>query len=346
MYLHKLKRGSVLLFLVFLLSACEQQTKVKTYPFHFSEPVFGTTFNIKLSKLPETIDSKALKVNIRQRLDALNGQMSTYLPDSELSTFNRMQSTDWQVVSPPLFTVLKQAQLIAQSTEGAFDVTVGPLVNLWGFGPDPMSFNAPAEDGIALQMQKIGFQKLELDLAEYKIRKQQESLYVDLSAIAKGYAVDEIGLLLEQYGIKDYMVEIGGELRLRGHNINKQAWRIAVEKPAEGSRVIQKVLPLTDISLATSGDYRNYFEHEGVRFSHTIDPRTGKPISHKLASVTILSDTTMKADAWATALMVLGAEQGLAIAEKEHIAALFLEKTKDGFAEKASSSFLKILGKK
>jgi len=341
MYLENLKRGSVLLLLVFLLAACQQQQQAKKqYPLHFSDAIFGTTYTIKAPILAASIKNTELRQQITQLLDKLNAQMSTYQQDSELSQFNQSRSTEWQSVSTELYAVLKQAKVISELSKGAFDITVGPLVNLWGFGPDPMSFVAPEKAKIEQQLQKLGYQNLLLDDKTQSIKKLIPELYLDLSAIAKGYAVDQVAILLEKYGMLDYMIEIGGELSLRGHNINDQPWRIAVEKPAEGNRMIQKVLPLSDVSLATSGDYRNYFELEGVRFSHTIDPRTGKPITHKLASITILSDTTMKADALATALMVLGSEQGFELAEQQNIAALFIIKTDDGFVEKASSSFV------
>jgi thiamine biosynthesis lipoprotein len=203
-----------------------------------------------------------------------------------------------------------------------------------------MKYIAPNDGEITDKLLKVGFRFLHFDEKTKKVKKQNPELYLDLSGIAKGYAVDQVGLLLEKQGISNYMVEIGGELRLKGKNSKNKPWRIAIEKPSSDRQTIQKVLPLSDISLATSGDYRNFFEANGVRFSHTIDPRTGKPITHKLASITILSDTTMKADALATALMVLGADEGYRIAEEENIAALFIIKTKDGFVEKLSPSFL------
>ncbi|MEE9339255.1 MAG: FAD:protein FMN transferase [Methylococcaceae bacterium] len=344
MNLINLKRGTVLLFLVFLLSACEQQrASSKQYPLHYSDAIFGTSFTIKVSLLPSTLTTKELRLQIKQLLDELNGQMSTYQQDSELSKININQSSEWLTVSTALFSVLKQAKEISELTNGAFDVTIGPLVNLWGFGPDPMSFIAPEKIQIDKQLKKTGYKKILFDDKTHKIKKLEPELYIDLSAIAKGYAVDQVGLFLEKQGISNYMVEIGGELRLKGKNINNESWRIAVEKPTAEMGIIQKVLPLSNISLATSGDYRNFFESDGVRFSHTIDPRFGKPIKHKLASITILSDTTMKADALATALMVLGPAEGYKIAEKEKIAALFIIKTEDGFEEKASSFFLKKL---
>lgn len=343
MYFKILKRGSVLLLLVFLLSACQQQVEQTVYPLQYSDGIMGTSFTVKVSSLPDSVKSDEVKIQIKSLLDQLNGQMSTYQKDSELSVINQNTSSEWLAVSDSLYTVLKQADLISKMSNGAFDITVGPLVNLWGFGPDDMLFTAPVDEEITQQLLGVGFKNLLFDDEKKQIKKLNPSLYLDLSAIAKGYAVDRVGLLLETIGIKDYMVEIGGELRLKGLNSHQKPWRIAVEKPTAEKRMIQKVLPLTNISLATSGDYRNFFEVDGARFSHTIDPRTGKPITHKLASITILSDTTMKADALATALMVLGSEQGYQLAEKEKIAALFIIKTKDGFIEKASSSFVERL---
>ncbi len=339
MYFKKIKRGSVLLLLVFLFSACEQQENVKPYPLNYSDAIMGTSFTVKVSTMPDSIKADELKVKVKHLLDSLNAKMSTYQHDSELSVINRNQSIEWIAVSKPLFEVLLEAKKMFELSEGAFDITVGPLVNLWGFGPDDMSFKAPDNELIAEKLKKTGSKFLLLDNETQKIKKQIPELSLDLSAIAKGYAVDQVGMLLESQGIKDYMVEIGGELRLKGYNNRNQAWRIAIEKPTPEKRVIQKVLPLTDSSLATSGDYRNFFEVDGLRFSHTIDPRSGKPITHKLASITILSDTTMKADALATALMVLGSEQGMILAEQENIAALFIIKTEGGFIEKATSSF-------
>ncbi len=342
MTIKSIKRGAgfLSLFLVFLLTACNQSNQInKKYPFIYSDGIMGTRFNIKVSQLPDTVDANQLQQQIKQLLDLLNMQMSTYLPDSELSILNRSQSVNWQPVSVPLYEVLYKAKQVNKQSHGAFDVTVGPLVNLWGFGPDPMHFVAPAEKLITEKLKQTGSEYLFLNEENKSFKKGIPGLYIDLSALAKGYAVDQVALLLEKQGIQHYMVEIGGELRLRGHNVDGSPWRIAIEKPTVDRRMIQKILPVTNISMATSGDYRNFFEVDGVRFSHTIDPRTGSPITHKLASVTILSDTCMDADAWATALTVLGPEQGFELAEKRQIAALFIIKTADGFSEKSTSAF-------
>ncbi|MCK5727708.1 MAG: FAD:protein FMN transferase [Methylococcales bacterium] len=327
------------LIVFFLISCTESQNQPKRYPFIYSDGIMGTSFTIKATYLPETIPKDRLKKQIKQRLDELNGQLSTYQSQSALSLFNKSRETNWQSVSLSLLTVLNEAQRVSQLTGGAFDVTVGKLVNLWGFGVDPMNFTAPDEQQLAAVLSTTGYQHLSIQRKTKQIKKDIPTLYLDLSAIAKGYAVDEIGLLLEAHGLNDYMVEIGGEIRLKGQNIKGGGWNIALEKPIIEKRAIEKVISLTDISIATSGDYRNYFESEGVRYAHSIDPRTGRSIVHQLASVTILDKSTMTADALATAMMVLGHDIGYKLAQKHQIAALFIIKTADGFQEKSTDAF-------
>ncbi len=299
----------------------------------------GTSFSIKISAFPDNIPQKQLKLQIDSVLNDVNQRMSTYLENSEISRFNRSQSIEWQHSSEDLTRVLLEAKKVSDLTQGAFDVTVGPLVNLWGFGPDPRIYKAPEKDIIEQRLNQIGYKKLLIAKELKKIKKIVPDLYIDLSALAKGYAVDKVAELLETHGFLNYLVEIGGELRLKGKNINGNPWRIGIEKPVANGRLIQKILPVTDISMATSGDYRNYFEDDGVRFSHTIDPRTGQPIAHKLASVTIFAKTTIEADAIATAIMVLGPQEGFDFAEKYKIAAYFLIKTDDDFKEQSTLAF-------
>lgn len=333
------RAGLGLLFFL-LLSSCDmQQNSARPYPFEYSNSTMGTSFTIKVSQLPDAAETDSLQEKIDALLARINAQMSTYLPDSELSRFNASQSIEWQKTSPFLFKVLQKSKQVNALSMGAFDVTVGPLVNVWGFGTDPVRFDVPPQALIEQEQKRIGSQHLHLDEEKTSIRKDIAELYIDLSAVAKGYAVDKVAELLEQEGVKHYMVEIGGELRLKGSNIQHQPWKIAIEKPTADRRMIEKVLSISDIGMATSGDYRNFFEVDGVRYSHTIDPRTGRPVTHKLASVTVFSATTMDADAWATALTVLGPEQGFQLAEKKRIPALFIIKNGDGFVEKETVAF-------
>jgi FAD:protein FMN transferase len=329
------------LFLIILLSACDKiaEQKPQAYPYNAVGMTMGTSYNIKASKLPDSLTPKEITRQVKDLLGKVNGQMSTYQKDSELSLFNQNTSTDWVSVSPDFYEVVKEALKISKLSNGLFDVTVGPLVNLWGFGPEEMAAAAPDEALIKQRLNQIGYNHLTVKDDGLFIRKEILGLYVDLSGIAKGYGVDQVALLLERLGIMDYMVEIGGEIRVKGKNNQGQPWQIAVEKPTVEKRAIEKVLAITDTGMATSGDYRNYFEVDGVRFSHTIDPRTGRPINHKLASITILSDTSMEADALATAMMVLGPDEGYKFAEQNHIAAFFIIKSDKGFDEKMSSAF-------
>jgi thiamine biosynthesis lipoprotein len=335
------KRGlSLILILVFLLSGCASNNSVEKYPFNYSGPTMGTSFSVKASQLPEGVKVSRLEKLINRRLDEIDQRMSTFISDSEVSLINSSRSTSATFINPELEKVLLQAQEVSVLTEGAFDITVGPLVNLWGFGPDKTNNQAPKAEAIQQALKSVGYQKLVINTRVVTLRKTMPDVAIDLSALAKGYAVDEVAEVLDQQGITDYMVEIGGELHLKGKNLQGENWRIAIEKPnAETFGGRQRVLSITDIALATSGDYRNYFEQDGQRFAHTLDPRTGYPITHKLASVTVLSDTTMKADAWATALMVLGPEQGYNIAEKQNLAALFIIKTDQGFIERETPLF-------
>ncbi|MGB0734212.1 MAG: FAD:protein FMN transferase, partial [Pontibacterium sp.] len=278
-------------------------------------------------------------------LKLVNQQMSTYIADSELSLFNASARTDAVTVSSDLFNVLRLSRDIGEKTQGAFDVTVGPLVNLWGFGPQGRIEKAPNEEVIEDAINKIGLNQYALDNDKSTIQKMRADLYIDLSAVAKGFGVDQVASVLESFGIKGYLVEIGGELRAQGTKPEGESWLIAIESPDSTSRSVQKIIQVNDIAIATSGDYRNYFEEEGVRFSHTIDPSTGKPITHNLASVSVLMPTCAEADALATAFMVLGTEAAYSYALEHGIEAAFIYKSGSGFKELVTPGFSKYLVK-
>jgi thiamine biosynthesis lipoprotein len=224
-------------------------------------------------------------------------------------------------------------------TDGAFDITVGPLVNLWGFGPDDSRKEPPSAEAIDAAMLATGREYLHADCEVPAIRKDRAKLYIDLSAYAKGLAADDISTLLDSENIANYLVEIGGDLRARGHNASNAKWRIAIERPDQSGNTVEKIIHVHDLSVATSGDYRNFFEFEGRRYSHTIDPRTGRPVTHNLASATVLGESAAFADAMATAMMVLGPEAGMALAEREDIAADLLLRDSGAITEHMSSKF-------
>lgn len=301
-----------------------------------SGQTMGTSYHIKVVA-ESSLDKAALTERIQQVLDRIEARMSTYREDSELSRFNRLQTQDWFEVSEETAFVVSLAHQVSEQSNGAFDATVGPLVNLWGFGPDPSIHNAPASALIDERLQQIGYQAVQVRREPPSLSKQQPRI-LDLSAIAKGYAVDQLAELLAN-DFDGFMVEVGGELRLHGKKPGEEPWRIAIERPDVGSRKLQQVIEVGDNAIATSGDYRNYFEQDGVRFSHTIDPQTGRPISHRLASVTVVDPSCARADAFATAMMVLGDEKGLALATKLGLNVFFIVKSDEGFVEKHTPGF-------
>jgi thiamine biosynthesis lipoprotein len=281
-----------------------------------------------------------LKFAVEQRLEAIEQSMSTYRKNSEISLLNQSKVNEWQAVSKDLMFVLQAAQSVSELTQGVFDVTVGPLVNLWGFGPEYSLRDKPKQVEISnLLKQGVGYQFLKLDQNTLRVKKLKP-LKVDLSAIAKGYAVDSIAKILSEQGIENYLVEIGGELKASGYKPNKQQWRVAVEKPIldvlATQREIESVLPLFNIAIASSGDYRNYFEQDGIVYSHTINPKTGMPVSHGLASVSVLHDSCMQADALATAFMVLGPKKTLLLANEQGLPVLLIVREADGYSEHIS----------
>lgn len=307
--------------------------------FHATGSTMGTTYSIKISQSLSDADAQAMEQAIQSELQDVNAKLSTYQTDSELSRFNQSRSIEWHRVSGTLYEVVEAAQTISEQTGGAFDVTVGPLVNLWGFGPEFKPDVVPADSDIQTALLRVGYHYLTLNDGPGQIKKSHPDLYVDLSAIAKGYGVDRVAALIEAKGFLDYMVEIGGEVRCKGRNPSGSYWQIAIEKPLVGERTVQRIVPLADIAIATSGDYRNFFELDGVRYSHALNPVTGWPVRHDLTSVTVLAESSMLSDGWATAFMVLGAEKGYDLALQKNLAVLFVRSTQEGFREQATPAF-------
>jgi len=326
-----------LLLPIFLCVACSDSKLLPSYD--LAGNTMGTSFNITLVDPPAELDLEQLDTAIREILENVENIASTYRDDSELSRFNVNPSIEWVRVNTEFCRMVSAANDISFMTQGAFDITVGPLVNLWGFGPGNPDRQIPTSEEISAAKARVGFEALETDCNNSLMRKSSADVYVDLSGWAKGYAVDQVANLLDARKLTDYLVEIGGELKIRGHNAQQQNFSIAIEKPLPNKEMAYTLLRLSDVAVATSGDYRNYFEHEGQRYSHSIDPRTGHPVSNELAGVTVVSSNTAFADAAATAFLVLGLDNGLALAEKLKIAAYFLVRTDNGVEEKSSSQF-------
>ncbi|GJL53627.1 MAG: FAD:protein FMN transferase [Nitrospirales bacterium] len=299
----------------------------------------GTTYAVTIVDPSLQTSRSTIHMQIEQILARITMSMSTYHTDSELSQFNRNQTTQWVSVSPDLHRVVQEALQVGELSSGAFDVSIGPLVDLWGFGPSARQDTIPSDEAIRARLRAVGYAHLQVQDDPPAIRKTLPALSIDLSAIAKGYAVDQVAEYLTSLQFTNYLVEIGGELRAHGHNAQGNPWNVAIEQPMPRARSIQRVVRLKNHSVATSGDYRNFFERDGMRFSHTLNPITGKPVTHTLSSVTVISESSMKADALATALLVLGPVAGFALAEQEQIASLFLTIDKDGVHEKVTTGF-------
>ena len=326
--------------LLSLIAACGNRRLTE---YQLSGPTMGTTFSVKV--VTETqFDKDILREQIVAVLDDVDRHMSTYRPDSELAILNAAASTEWIPLSLRLCMALEDAIRLGSASDGAFDITVGPLVNLWGFGPGDVRLEPPSDDAIERAMASTGRDKLHVDCQRPAIRKERAGVKMDLSGYAKGLAGDEVAALLDETGISDYLVEIGGDLRTRGHNVNHEDWRIAIETPDPAGRNVEKIIQVSGLGVATSGDYRNFFEYQGRRYSHTIDPQTGRPVSHNLASVTVLGDSAAYADAMATALLVLGPDAGPEFAEREKIAAYFLSRNGEHFQGLPSSRFSELTG--
>jgi thiamine biosynthesis lipoprotein len=324
----------ILIVIIFtILMACSSPENQETY---ISGPTMGTTYNVKFVSV-DGVEQQKLKREIDQSLLNINQLMSTYIKDSELSRFNQWRSVEPFPMSAQTLDVLIEEKRLGVMSAGLLDVTIGPLVNLWGFGPQNRPEKVPTEKLIDTTRQKVGLDKLKIGTTWAS--KSHPDLYIDLSTIAKGYAVDKLAELLQTFSINNYLVEIGGEMRLAGQKASGKPWKIAIEKPETEQRSIQKIISVGDNAVATSGDYRNYYEQNGVRYSHLINPTTGYPIKHNLVSVTVIHASSMTADGLATALNVMGKEKALELAEKDGIAVLLITKEKDGFTEYTSSKF-------
>ncbi|MFC1760412.1 FAD:protein FMN transferase, partial [Candidatus Neomarinimicrobiota bacterium] len=292
--------------LIILFSGCKKQNQTIT----ISGNTMGTTYSIKIiDKLPQTIDIKNVKSKIDSVLQVVNQQMSTYIPDSEISRFNQLTSKDWFTISTDFYDVIVMAQEISRLTNGAFDITVGPIMDLWGFGGDltQNTWRPPTDQEIEEIKKSIRFNNIVVE--KNSIKKVNLDTKIDLNAIAKGYGVDVVFRLLRDLEYIDILVEIGGEVRCAGLNKDSESWRIGIDKPIldiiPGAE-LQTAISLDNKALATSGDYRNYFEYNGELYSHVINPVTGYPTRNNVASVSVIASDCMTADAFATALMVMG----------------------------------------
>jgi len=327
-----------LIALAIFLSGCEapgeKQIQVK-----LQGRTMGVAYHITYVDVAKNSEklAQARKRQIDKLLEVVNQQMSTYRADSELSTFNRSRETTPFSVSADTAKVVKESIRLAQLTSGKLDVTVGPLVNLWGFGPQMRPNELPSPQVIEQAKSIVGIEYLSV-VGDTLIKAIPE-LYVDLSTTAKGFGVDKIAQYLVAEGVVNYLIEIGGEVRAQGKPNPVREWAIAIEKPVSEHRAIQQVINPGNNGLATSGDYRQYFEQDGRRFSHIIDPDTAMPIDHKLVSVTVIHPSCMTADGLSTSVMLMGPIDGLKFVQAQNLAAFMIIKTDNGFEEVYTDAF-------
>ena len=336
----------LLVAMAFVLAGCDEGPAPVD---HLRGLTMGTSYSIRLGETIAAGEAEALEERIAARLQDINNAMSTWDADSEISRFNASRAVDWIPVSPEFAAVAAAAVEVGEQSGGAFDPTVGPLVALWGFGPGrsrEQATTVPTAADLADARKVTGYQFLEVRADPPALRKASlPALQLDLSGIAKGYAVDVIADLLESEGITSYLVEIGGEVRAGAAKPDGSPWRIGIEAPHADERTVHRVLELTDSALATSGDYRAFLVLDGRRHSHLIDPRTGRPVpDESLGSVSIVAPTCQFADAMATALYVLGPEEGPRLAESQKLNTVFLMRRDDEISEITTGSFDKNAG--
>lgn len=323
-------RGFFVLLLAFVGAVCLSSCDSAPQRVVLKGATMGTSWSVvyapdaasQITDL-DPVSPQDLQLLIERELEAINQSLSTYIPDSEISIVNAAKTDTPVLLSERFAEVLDAALLVGELTDGAYDVTVGPLIELWGFGATLRTSSPPQAGEIRAAMDLVGSDRLSWD-AGSSMLSRPSGVRIDLSSIAKGYAVDQLTEALAARGIVNSLVEIGGELRASGQRPEGGPWRLAVESPDPAQTRFIEALSVSNAAVATSGDYRNFFEYEGRRYSHLVDPRTGYPVAHDLVSVTVIDPKCIRADALATALLVLGLEKAMELAEAQGLAAHFV----------------------
>ncbi|TVP58543.1 MAG: FAD:protein FMN transferase [Halomonadaceae bacterium] len=321
-----------------LLAGCGDSPPEAPPAVRFDGGIFGTFYQVTLVGEYSDREASRLEAGFLAVLEQVDKQMSTYRDDSDLNRLNRAEPGSWVELPPALLQVLEESRRYGEKTDGAFDITIGGLVNLWTFGPEARPEERPSDSEIRQRLEITGIHNLELDPDNDRARRLTD-IFVDVSGIAKGHGVDEVADYLTEQGISDFMVNIGGDITAAGRRSPERSWQVGVEVPQDGQQQAQFVVPLDDRSLATSGDYRNYFQQDGRRYSHLIDPRTGEPISHRLASASVFTPSNTEANTLATSFMVMGLEKSLAYAEEHDIPALLIHRRGGEFRTHLSTAF-------
>lgn len=313
---------------------------------HASEPVvvtgraMGTTWSVKFVQPDPALDPAEVARRVTLKLEGLEQQFSNYRADSDVTRFNRTRSIEWIAVTPEIAEVATDSLRLSESTAGAFDVTIEPLVRLWGFGADGRRSAPPSLVEISAAQQRVGWRQLQARREPPALRKARGDVAVDFSSMAKGWSADALSELLGSLRIKHHLVQVGGDVKARGTGgAATSGWVVGIERPTGGSSPLAAKIVLRDQALSTSGDARNFFAVAGKRFGHLIDPRSGRPVDGELASVSVIHPSCAQSSAWATALFVLGAGKGFQVAEAEKLAGLFLVRTGEDVALRKTAAF-------
>jgi thiamine biosynthesis lipoprotein len=280
---------------------------------------------------------------VEQILAEVDRQLSTYRSDSDIERFNALPADNCQVMPGPVLELIRAGEQLSSQSDGAFDLTVEPLLDLWGFGPQSREEQVPSAEALAEARQRVGHGHLRI---EGDRLCKDAAVEVDFNSIAAGYAVDRIAARLQALGIDSYLAEATGELKAVGHKPDGSPWRIALEEPRDDRQVAERVIEVNGYGVSTSGDYRKYFEQGGRRYSHTFDARTGAPVLHNLASVTVIHPSAMMADGLSTLLLILGPEQAWDYAQKHRIGVFFVLRDNDRFVVRTNDVFERMIGGK
>ena len=315
-----------------VLSGCDNGDSLES----FGGPTMGSTYSIKYVRHAGLPAANAVQAQVEKILAEVDQQLSTYRSDSDIERFNDLPANRCQKMPAPVLKLIRFGEQLSEQSEGAYDLTVEPLLNLWGFGPQAREEKVPTAQALADVRQRVGYQHLRIDRDQLC---KDAAVEVDFNSIAAGYAVDTIAARLEAMGIHDYLAEATGELKASGKKLDGSPWKIALEEPRDDKQVAQKIIAVDGYGLSTSGDYRNYFQQGGRRYSHTFDARTGAPVSHTLASVTVINPSALMADGLSTLLLILGPERGWDYAEKHDIGAFFVIRADTGFVTRSNQAF-------
>ncbi|MGW8461974.1 FAD:protein FMN transferase [Pseudomonas sp. CLCA07] len=328
-----LERWQGVFFVLFgALAGCGNSDSMES----FGGPTMGSTYSIKYVRRAGLPAPKKVRAEVEKILADVDQQMSTYRSDSEIERFNDLPANRCQKMPEPVLGLIRVGEQLSEQSEGSYDLTVEPLLNLWGFGPQAREEKVPAAQALAEVRQRVGYQHLRIDHDQLC---KDAAVEVDFNSIAAGYAVDTIAAKLDAMGIHNYLAEATGELKAAGKKIDGSPWRIALEEPRDDQQVAQKVIAVDGYGVSTSGDYRNYFQQDGRRYSHTFDARTGAPVLHTLASVTVIHPSALMADGLSTLLLILGPERGWDYAQAHDIGAFFVIRADTGFVTRTNQAF-------